>query len=118
MPAQAPRPGAARRADADNTVLSIKIDGKVAYSLRPSDLSAKDASALRRETGFSLAGLLGSAMRDPDIDVFAALAWLSRRQAGDIVSFDEVAEEFTYDRDYEQSDDPDEAIEDLDSPEA
>lgn len=115
--AEAPRPGAARRADAENTVMSLKIDGKTAFTLRPNDLSAKDAAALRRETGMSLAGVLRAGMEDPDLDIFAAMAWLARRQAGEDVSFEEVAAEFTYDRDYEQSDDPADAVEDGDSPE-
>lgn len=119
MPAQAPRPGAARRADAENTSITIKVDGKAVGTLRPNELSAKDAALLRRETGMSLAGVLRAGMADPDIDVFAAMVWLARRQAGDeTVTFEEVAEEFTYDRDYEQSEDPAEAIEDPDSPEA
>lgn len=116
--ATAPLPGAVRRDEAAAATLTIKIDGEAAFTLRPGDLSAADAAALRRETGMSLAAVMRAGMTDPDIDLFAALAWLARRQAGDKVTFEEVASEFTYDRNYEQTVDPSEAIEDTDSPEA
>lgn len=116
--ATAPRPGAARRAEAENTTLTIKVDGQPTYTLRFNDLSAVDAAACRRETGLSLAGVMQAGMKDPDLDVIAAIAWLARRQAGDDVPFEEVAAEFTYDRDYEQSDDEADAVpQDPDSPE-
>ncbi len=91
--ATAPEPGASRRADAH---ISISVDGTV-YTMRPSELSAVDGAKVRAQTGMSLRSLLSAAETDPDLDVIAAVVWLARRQAGEKITFDEVAEAIGYD---------------------
>jgi hypothetical protein len=60
---------------------------------------------LRRETGQSFRGLLKAAREDFDIDLFAALVWLSRRVNGErALSFETVAGELDYDSDYDSED--------------
>lgn len=93
----------------------MKVNSK-AYTMRLSELTAKDSAALRRQTGMSTRLLLSAASTDPDLDTVAALVWLARRQAGDEVTFDDVAEEIGYDADIESVEEP--AEEDPDSPEA
>ena len=79
--------------------LSISVDGKV-YTVRQGDLTSLDTMALRRETGFSFMGLLKAFQQDPDIDLIAALVWLSRRTDGEVMlSYGEVAAEIGYDVD-------------------
>lgn len=113
--ATAPRPGAGRRADAEDFTMTVKVDG-IPYTFRPNEASAVMAGALRREVGMSMNGLLQAAHSDPDIDVLAAIVWLARLQAGDKVGYVEVAEAITYDTDIEPVEEP--AQEDPHSPEA
>ncbi|HEY9391367.1 MAG TPA: hypothetical protein VIR27_16580 [Mycobacteriales bacterium] len=87
-----------RRRSAIGAGVRVTLDG-VAYTLHMGELSAMDASALRRETGMSVAGLLSAIQSDPDIDILAAVVWLARRQDGDRVTFDEVASGIGYDSD-------------------
>lgn len=82
-------------ASAEPTVVAISVDG-VTYTLRVDELSALDTRALRSETGHSLRKVLVAAQEDPDIDVIAALVWLARRQKGETVSFELVAEGIGY----------------------
>ena len=77
--------------------LSISVDGKV-YTVRQGDLTSLDTMALRRETGYSFMGLLKAFQADPDIDLIAALVWLSRRIDGEVMlGYGEVAGEIGYD---------------------
>lgn len=59
----------------------IKVDG-VEYPLRVDEITAADAGALRQSTGLSVRAVTQAAEVDPDIDIIAALVFLSRRQNG------------------------------------
>lgn len=91
-------------------VLSFEIDG-AAYSVSLTRLTALDQHELRRQTGWTLL-TLGDAMGgDFSIDLVAVLLWLARRQAGETVTFAEVAEEIDMTstivpKDEPESDDP------------
>ena len=100
MPRLAPKPGASRRARSAPADVTIKVDGSE-YPVWLSELSALDSAALRAETGFSVRAVLAAASDDPDLDVVAAIVWLSRRQAGDPVSFAEVAAGIGYDAEFD-----------------
>lgn len=77
--------------------IAITVDGR-RYAVRQADLTAVDSMLCRRETGHSFAGLLRAAQDDPDIDVVAAVMWLSRRASGEhALRFAEVAAEVGYD---------------------
>jgi hypothetical protein len=97
MPPQARR-RTARKKDDDSPGMKIEVDGRT-YIVRESDLSPRDIRELRRETGFSWAGLGRELQRDPDIDLIGALVWLARRLDGDQVSYDEVLDGLSYDSD-------------------
>ncbi len=112
--ATAPRPGVGNRKEAEQTTLTIKLDGAT-HVCRPSEITAKMAGQLRRESGLSVVGVMEAAGSDPDLDVIASIVWLARHQAGETVSWDEVASAITYDSDIDSSD---EAPEDDQSPEA
>lgn len=74
----------------------VKVDG-TDYAVRADEISAVDASLLRRQTGMSVRAVMQAADDDPDIDIVAALVWLARRQAGETgVRFEDVAAEITY----------------------
>lgn len=110
--ATAPTPGAARRAAAH---MSMTVDGTT-YTVRLAEISAAHATLYRKETGGSLRAIIASAGTDPDIDTVATIMWLARRQAGDDVTYAEVADGVRYDADIEVVEEP--AEEDPDSPEA
>ena len=101
----------------------IVIDG-VRYEFRHTEVSAVDTGELRRATGMSFRKLMESAKSDADIDVIAALVWLSRRQNGEPdVAYDTVAASIGYGSafDFESGEDVDDAermLEAVDSPEA
>lgn len=111
--ATAPRPGGFRAAD--ELTITIKVDG-VAYTVRPDEVTANQVGQLRRVTGFSLQTLMQVAADSPDLDVIAALVWLARRQAGENVNYEKVAEAITYQSDIDSVDEPE--AEDPASPEA
>lgn len=117
--ATAPQPGASRRAAAalDDIAITVVVDD-VAHVFRPGEMSALDASALRKEAGMSLRSLLSQINDDPDLDVVAAIVWLARRQAGNPASFTEVAEAISYQSTISAGDDAPAVEEDPDSPEA
>lgn len=81
--------------DTDSPGLQIELDGRT-HIVRESDLTPHDVRALRKETGFSWAGLGRELQRDPDIDLIGALVWLARRIAGDEVPYDQVLNEIGY----------------------
>lgn len=94
-------PARRRRSNNDNGPgLKIDLDGK-SYVVRQSDISPHDVRALRKETGLSWAGLARELQSDPDIDLIAALIWLSRRIDGDEVSYRSILDEVSYDSDLE-----------------
>ena len=86
-----------KRNEALDLGLTIKVDG-AEYTVRQGDLTSLDTMALRRETGFSFRALLSAFESDPDVDLVAALVWLSRRIDGErMLSFADVASEIGYD---------------------
>ena len=86
-----------KRNDELDQGLTVSVDGKQ-YSVRAGDLTSMDTMALRRETGFSFIGLMRAVQTDPDIDLIAALVWLSRRIDGErMLSYESVASEIDYD---------------------
>jgi hypothetical protein len=110
--AEAPIPGAGKRAELEQANVSIRMDGEE-FTMRMSDLTARDSAALRQATGMSLRYLLTAVGKDPDLDAVAAVVWMARRQRGDDVTFDEVANEIGYETKFETVDAP---TEDQDSP--
>ena len=81
--------------------IAVTVDDRQ-YTVRAGDLSSLDAMHLRRETGFSFRGLMMAATRDPDIDIIAAIVWLSRRIDGELLlSYEDVAGEITYDSEFD-----------------
>lgn len=76
--------------------LSISFDGK-SYTVRAGDLTAWDTRELRKQVGYSFHGLLAAFTEDPDIDLIAALVWLSKRVDGDrLTKYETVAEDIGY----------------------
>lgn len=111
-----PKDRAKKREDVAGEGLAFVLGGRK-YTVSAGEVCAADVIALRRATGYSFAGLLRAAQEDPDIDVFAAVVWLARRAEGErTLTFDEVAQEITYD-DINVEDDETEDPEDV-SPEA
>ena len=87
---------AKRNAELDQGI-RIDLDGQV-YEVRAGDLTALDTGALRRATGLSFLGLLEALGTSPDIDLIAAVVWLSRRLKGERgLPYEAVAEEMGYD---------------------
>ena len=113
--ATAPRPGAGRRADSEDFSMTVKVDG-IPYTFRPNEASAAMTGSLRRAIGMGMAGLMQAAGSDPDIDILAAIVWLARLQAGESITYLEVAEAITYDTSIEPAEEP--TPEEPDSPEA
>jgi hypothetical protein len=110
--ATAPKPGSTR----EPRVVLVTVNGET-YPFSPDEISAVDAASLRKATGMSLRSVLDSATKDPDIDVVAALLWLSRRQNGEPnLPYDAVAAEVHYTSKFELSSGTHD--EDDDSPEA
>jgi hypothetical protein len=112
--ATAPRPGGARSGD-DELTITVKVDGEP-YTVRPNDITANLVGQLRRVTGFSLQALMQAAADAPDLDVIAGLVWLARRQRGENVNYEKVAESISYSSEIESADEPE--PEDPNSPEA
>lgn len=76
--------------------VTVIIDGRP-YPLDPKQLTSLDTMALRQATGMSVRKLFELVGEDPDIDVIAAFAWLSRRAAGErALSFETVAAAINY----------------------
>lgn len=90
---------ARRKANRDNSPgISIELDGRT-YTVRQADISAHDARALRKETGYSWAGLIREAEKDFDIDLLAALVWFARRIDGEAdLTYETVLDDVGYDQ--------------------
>jgi hypothetical protein len=95
----------------------VVVDGDE-YPIHLNEISAFDATGLRHATGMSVAGVLSQLFSDggdADIDLVAALVWLSRRQQGEQpLSYEKVARGITYEAEYSvrpgtEDDDPGEA---------
>jgi len=102
---QSPRERAKERAagpaKASDLAITITADGKK-YPLSVGDVTSLDVVALRRATGMGVRALVGAAATDPDIDVIAAIVWLSRRSQGErALRFEEVAADLSYDTSYQ-----------------
>lgn len=75
----------------DGIELTITHDGHD-WVLRHADLTAIDERDCRRETGFTITELLGFEKdTKPGLDTLAGLEWLARRQAGQKISYEEIA---------------------------
>src|SRR5438132_6673552 len=107
MASQAGAKRAKERADAERgPTLTVTVDD-TSYTLTPKDMTALDVRALREETGYSYNGLVRQAQRDMDIDILAAVVWLSRRIDGERdLSYAVVAAGINYGADYQISDEP------------
>jgi hypothetical protein len=91
----------AQRREEMDAGLSLVVNG-TKYTVRIGDIHGILASQLRRETGYSFRGLMMAAAKDPDIDIVAAIMWLSRRIDGEhMLAFEDVAEGLDYDADVE-----------------
>lgn len=90
---------------ADDDVIGLVVDG-TRYVLSTADVTSNDVNALRQATGLSLRRLFALAGSDIDIDVIAAIVWLSRRVNGERrLAFEKVAGEIGYSTDFDLSDD-------------
>lgn len=87
-----------RTKNTDSPGIKLEVDGKT-YVVREADISPKDVRVLRRETGFSWAGLAREMQSDPDIDLIAALVWFARHLDGDSATYDDVLGSLSYDSD-------------------
>lgn len=95
------RTGTTQRREELDAGLSVVVDGTT-YTVRMGDITGALASQLRRETGHSFRGLMMAAAQDPDIDIVAALVWLSRKIDGEhLLTFTEVADSMDYEMDLE-----------------
>lgn len=80
---------------------AITRDGRT-FTVYANDLSAMDTRALRQELGMSFVGLLRAAKVDPDIDLLAAIEWMSRRVNGEQqLEYEQVALEWNYNTDFQ-----------------
>ena len=75
--------------------LAVSVDGTT-FTVDPDEITAMDASALRRATGLSVRAVMQAAQDDPDIDIIAALVWLARRRVERELPFKAVAEQIGY----------------------
>lgn len=92
--AKAPRPGSQQVSDMPELV--IIVDG-TKYPFRLQEVTARDTGDLRRATGMSVRAVIVAMAEDPDIDVIAALVFLSKRQNGEPkVVYADVAAEIGY----------------------
>ena len=107
----------ARKAELDAGI-AVMVDG-TRYAVRMGDLTSMDAANLRRATGFSFRGLMMAASKDPDIDIVAAIVWLSRRIDGELMlDYETVAQEIGYDAEVDLADVGDDDTTGDDLPEA
>ena len=95
---QQTRASKAKQDESMDAGMSITLDG-VKYTLRMGDLTALDARALRRETGYSFPQLMMLVASDAsDIDLLAAAIWFARYVGGEkSLTYEDVAAETGYD---------------------
>lgn len=127
MTAQAPNPRtrararqrdeAKKAADNGEDAVVITVNGD-RYPLRFSALSIKDVRECRKTTGMSPQGVVRALNDDPDIDLIATMMWLSLRQQGEPVTYDEVCSGLDYSAELEVETKLKPGDEDPDSPEA
>lgn len=111
----APVPGAAAREAAMNSVIPLLVDG-VRYEFRPGDVSGKQTGLLRKQAGMSVQAVMKAASDDPDLDIIAAIMTLARWQAGEDITFDEVADSISYTSTIEIGESEDDQADEDDSP--
>ncbi len=86
-----------RTTTTEEPLLHVKVEG-TSYRLFKSRMTAVDIGDLRRSTGLTLASLLLALSEEFDIDVIAAVMWLSRRQNGEPkLTYESVAAALGYD---------------------
>lgn len=92
------RASKAKQDESMDAGMSITLDGHT-YTVQMGDLTALDARALRRETGYSFPQLMMVAASDAnDLDVLAAVIWFARYVNGEkSLTFEDVAGDITYD---------------------
>lgn len=95
--AQAPRPGASRRADASQSHFSFIVEGKT-YTFRFDDISGRLVKECKDVTGYKPLALFQSLSTpaDLDLDIIAAMIWVCQRQAGEEADFEALLDEVTY----------------------
>lgn len=92
MPAQAPRPGAGRRAAAADAAVSFEI-GDRTFTFRVNELSGRLSKDCRQTTGYSpmqILGMMDGGALTADLDILAAFMWLCERQEGLAADYDEL----------------------------
>lgn len=82
----------------ESVTVEIAVDGDRRSLTFP--LTIEHSLGLRRQLGWSQQELLEQLTR-PDLDVIAVCVWLSRVQAGETVSFAEVAGGLSYESKFE-----------------
>lgn len=91
----------AKRTEVLDRGITIRVDGEE-YTVRDGDLTSLDTMELRRATGMSFVQVTMAMQEAADIDLIAALVWLSRRIDGERgLPFSVVAQEIGYDVDIE-----------------
>lgn len=86
-----------RAENARNMRYIIAIDDDE-YVFRFGDLSARDVRDLREQTGLFVRDVLDGLDGVAQLDRMAAMVWLARRQAGDMVSFEDVESKLRLDQ--------------------
>lgn len=95
--ASAPRPGSTSNANAQkDPAVTITVGGNPPLVMRFKDITARQASTLRKATGLSVQGIIAATEEDPDIDAIASMVWLARTQNGEDVTVEEVLDGFSY----------------------
>lgn len=107
MPSSTARTRAHQKAkQADKPDFVMELDG-TPYPIRMSEITGLDSAAFRRATGgLSLIGTIRAIAKNgangADLDIVAALAWISRRQHGEpTLDFEEVAEAIGYESSFD-----------------
>jgi len=79
----------------------LDVDG-TQYVIGAKDLTALDVKAMREQLGYTYAGLVRRAAADMDIDIVAAIVWLSRRINGETdLTYAAVAAVMSYETTYD-----------------
>jgi hypothetical protein len=80
--------------------IAMEVDG-TQYVIAAKDLTALDVRAMRDQLGYTYNGLVKRATQDMDVDIVAAIVWLSRRIYGEPdLDYDAVAAVMTYETTY------------------